>query len=90
MQIKCDGPDDELLLVNWLNAVIYEMATRRMVFSRYRVQIDDQTLVGSAWGEPIDAEKHEFTVEVKGATCTELEVAQDENGRWHAQCVVDV
>jgi tRNA nucleotidyltransferase (CCA-adding enzyme) len=29
-------------------------------------------------------------VEIKGATFTELKVGQDEQGRWLAQCVVDV
>ncbi|HXZ91892.1 MAG TPA: archease, partial [Burkholderiales bacterium] len=38
--IDCEAPDDELLLAEWLNALIYEMATRRMLFSRFAVRID--------------------------------------------------
>jgi SHS2 domain-containing protein len=34
--------------------------------------------------------RHETAVEVKGATCTELKVAQQANGEWRAQCIVDV
>ena len=30
--IRCEAPDDAMLLVDWLNALIYEMATRRMLF----------------------------------------------------------
>jgi SHS2 domain-containing protein len=26
--IRCEAPDDELLLAAWLNALVYEMATR--------------------------------------------------------------
>ena len=37
--IRCEAPDDELLLVDWLNALIYEMATRRMLFARFDVRI---------------------------------------------------
>ena len=33
--IECEAPDDELLFAEWLNAVIYEMATRRMLFGRF-------------------------------------------------------
>ena len=33
--IVCEAPDDELLLVDWLNALVYEMATRKMLFSRF-------------------------------------------------------
>jgi SHS2 domain-containing protein len=90
IELICQAPDDELLLVEWLNALIYEMATRKMLFARFAVSIDDRKLVGKAWGEPIDESKHELAVEVKGATCTNLSVRQDESGRWRAQCVVDV
>jgi SHS2 domain-containing protein len=90
IELSCQAPDDELLLVEWLNALIYEMATRKMLFVRFAVTIDGRKLVGQAWGEPIDERKHDMAVEVKGATCTNLSVRQDESGRWLAQCVVDV
>jgi SHS2 domain-containing protein len=90
IELSCQAPDDELLLVEWLNALIYEMATRKMLFVRFAVTIDGRKLVGQAWGEPIDERKHDLAVEVKGATCTNLSVRQDESGRWLAQCVVDV
>jgi tRNA nucleotidyltransferase (CCA-adding enzyme) len=90
IDIECAAPDDELLLVEWLNALIYEMATRRMLFCRFQVLIDGCNLKATAWGEPIDVEKHQPAVEVKGATCTALSVQRDTNGVWVAQCVVDV
>jgi tRNA nucleotidyltransferase (CCA-adding enzyme) len=90
IEIACDAPDDELLLVNWLNALIYEIATRRMLFSRFEVRIDGLRLKGKAWGERINQVKHQPAVEIKGATLTELAVRQDSEGRWSAQCVVDV
>jgi len=90
VEISCAAPDDELLLVEWLNALIYEMATRQMLFSRFEVRIDDHQLLAKAWGEMIDVNRHETAVEVKGATCTELKVAQNANGEWRAQCIVDV
>lgn len=88
--ITCEAPDDELLLVDWLNAVIYEMATRRMLFSRFVVLLNGSSLSAEAWGEPIDLARHEPAVEVKGATYTELKITQSANGAWTAQCVVDV
>lgn len=87
--IACEAPDDELLLAQWLNAVVYEMATRRMLFSRYAVQLQEGRLSAEAWGEPVDAARHQPAVEVKGATYTGLRVAR-ENGGWVAQTVVDV
>jgi tRNA nucleotidyltransferase (CCA-adding enzyme) len=90
VELECQAPDDELLLVDWLNAVIYEMAIRRMLFCRFQVRIDDSSLRGKAWGEKMDGSRHEMAVEVKGATCTELSVEKRDNGSWLAQCVVDV
>jgi SHS2 domain-containing protein len=88
--IVCEAPDDELLLVDWLNALVYEMAIRKMLFSRFEVHFNDHELQGTAWGEPVEVARHQPAVEVKGATYTELSVKQDEQGRWIAQCVVDV
>ena len=90
VNIHCHAPDPELLLVDWLNALVFEMATRRMLFSRFDVSIDGEQLTATAWGEPVDIVRHQPTVEVKGATYTALEVRQQANGRWLAQCVVDV
>jgi tRNA nucleotidyltransferase (CCA-adding enzyme) len=90
VSIACQAPDDELLLVDWLNALVYEMATRNMLFSRFAVRFNDHSLQATAWGEPIEMARHQPAVEVKGATYTELAVRRDEQGRWIAQCVVDV
>src|SRR5574337_139987 len=89
VSIACEAPDDELLLVDWLNALVYEMATRKMLFSRFAVRINDHSLQGTAWGGPGEVARHQPAVEVKGATYTELSVKRDEQGRWIAQCVVD-
>jgi tRNA nucleotidyltransferase (CCA-adding enzyme) len=83
-------PDDELMLVDWLNAIVYEMATRRMLFGRFEVTFEGDRLQAKAWGEPLDPARHQPAVEVKGATYTELRVCQDQSGQWKAQCVVDV
>jgi putative phosphoribosyl transferase len=88
--ISCDAPDDELLLVDWLNALVYEMARKRLLFCRFNVHLHDHHLDGRAWGEPIDVAKHEPAVEVKGATLTSLKVRHQPEGPWVAQCVVDV
>jgi SHS2 domain-containing protein len=87
--IECEAPDDELLFAEWLNALVYEMSTRRMLFSRFRVRIRGGRLSGAAWGERVDPARHRPAVEVKGATYTTLHVAR-ENGGWVAQTVVDV
>jgi SHS2 domain-containing protein len=90
VEVHCDAPDLELLLVSWLNAVIYEMAVRRMLFRKFRVEISNCTLTGTLAGEKVDAKRHQVAVEAKGATVTSLLVERSPNGQWTAQCVVDV
>ncbi len=88
--IHCSAPNDRLLLYDWLNAVIFEMAVRRMVFSRFEVSLRDHDLEGRAWGETIDPARHAPAVEPKGATMTGLKVDQAPDGTWVAECIVDV
>ena len=90
VEIVCNAPDRELLFVEWLNAIIYEMAVRKMLFGRFEVSIADSQLRGRLWGEAIDRARHEPASEPKGATYTALGVSQSENGIWSARCVVDV
>ncbi len=89
IQITCEGADKELLLADWLNAVIYEMATRNMLYSKFKVRLEAEKLTAQAWGERADPEKHDMAVEVKAATYSQLAV-ENQDGRWTAQCVVDV
>ena len=90
VRIRCEAPDDALLLADWLNALVYEMAARRMLFGDWHVDIKDHALDAVAKGEPIDRDRHRPVVEVKGATYTSLFVNQDNTGTWHGQCIVDV
>lgn len=90
LEVDCEAPDLELLLTDWLNALIYRMATERMLFSAFEVHIDDGRLHATIRGEPVDRERHQPAVEVKGATYTALSVTQNEHGLWTARCVVDV
>ena len=90
VSIDCEAPDLELLFVDWLNALVYAMATRRLLFCRFSVGLDGTRLHASACGEAIDIARHQPAAEIKGATYTELAVREDRPGEWRAQCVVDV
>ena len=89
VDITCEAPDEGILLVDWLNALAYEMAEHGLLFSRFEVEIEAGRLYATAWGEPVDRARHSPAVEIKGATMTELAVSW-EDGQWVAQCVVDV
>lgn len=89
ININCTAPDREILFLDWINAIIYQMDTRQMLFSQFQIDIKDNTLAAIIKGEPVDRVKHQPAVDVKGATFTALRVIQ-ENNIWIAQCVVDV
>jgi tRNA nucleotidyltransferase (CCA-adding enzyme) len=90
IEIECEAMDPGMLLVEWLNALVFEMATKGLLFGRFTVRIDRNHLAAKAWGEPLDRARHQPVVEVKGATYTELSVRQTDDGCWCARCVVDV
>jgi tRNA nucleotidyltransferase (CCA-adding enzyme) len=89
VKLECSAEDEELLLVNWLNSIIYEMAVGKMLFSKFEVNIEGLTVVAQIWGEKIDPARHSPAVEPKAVTYNQLSV-KEENGKWTVQCVIDV
>lgn len=90
VDVECEAAEFDLLLVDWLNEIVYQMSTRNMLFGRFDVQIADHRLRARLYGETVVPGKHQPAVEIKGATFTELEVCRSDSGYWMAQCIVDV
>src|SRR3569832_2633884 len=61
---ELDETDLELLLVDFLNALIYEMATRHMLFSHFDVILAGGLLTITAGGDVIDMARFFFCVVV--------------------------
>src|SRR3989338_6926189 len=72
LRLSCAAPDAELLLVDWLNLLIYQMATRNMLFGRCAVQREESRREAQAWGETSERARHQPAGEGKGATYTAL------------------
>ena len=89
VELDCPGTDRELLLYDWLNALIYTMATRQSVYGHCEVTLGPGGLHARLSGEPIDRVRHAPAVEPKGATLTGLCVRQAADGEWCAECVID-
>nr|WP_199741535.1 archease [Legionella septentrionalis] len=88
--INCKAPDAEILFIDWLNAIIFQMDARQMLFSEFQVHITPAMhLTAVIKGEKINRLKHQPAVDVKGATYNELHVVKKKK-QWIAQCVVDV
>lgn len=85
----CEAPDDEALFAEWVNSLLSEMSSRKMLFSRFTLRLQDGRLSAQAWGEPVDPARHHPVAEVKGAIHATLRVARHGEG-WMAQTVVDI
>lgn len=90
IEVEAMAPTLDILLLDLINALVFEMADKQMLFGAFTVAIDGERLKTTAWGERVSRERHAPSVEVKGATFTELAVVEERPGLWRAQCVVDV
>lgn len=92
IDIECDADDETGLLVEFLNKLLSEADINDMFFSDFSVKIEKGKkfrLIGKAFGEKRDADKHELKLEVKAATYSNAKV-EKQKGKFIAQCVVDV
>lgn len=85
------GHDWKSLLFNWLNDVLYASVTEGMLFSKFRVDIDEKAFVlkATAWGEKRDAKRHDARGEVKAVTYHKMEIRKD-GEMYRAQVIFDV
>ncbi len=87
--LTADSP--ELLLVEWLNELIFRVETRHALYARFDVEVadDGRSLQGAIAGEPIDPDRHVLDHEVKAATHHGLTMERTADG-WRAEVIVDI
>lgn len=89
LEVELSGDDPAFLLFDWLRELLYRFEAEHRVFGRFAVEFRDGGLVGAAWGEPFDPERHLPNHEVKAITYHELTVRQTADG-WEAEVIVDI
>lgn len=89
IEINCDAPSAEQLLVKWLDAVVSEMNARGMIFGAFKIDTDGFQLNAEASGEHVPQERQVPSIKLKGATLKGLAVSEDLEDEWRVQCVVD-
>ena len=85
-------PDLELLLVRFLNELVYLRDAEDLLLHAERIEIargDGARLRGELAGERIDRNRHDLATDVKAATAHGLSVAQTSEG-WTASATLDV
>jgi SHS2 domain-containing protein len=92
--IEVESPDIKGLLVEWLCELLYLFEVDEIIFSEFKIISIEKTndgfsLKGKASGEPIDLSRHNFDTQVKAVTFHDLQVDEDDTGRFWVQVVVD-
>jgi SHS2 domain-containing protein len=89
IDVDISGQVSELLLFDWLSELLYIYETRHLLLARFEVQLKDSGLSATAWGEPIDPDRHQLDHEVKAITYHGLKLEHTADG-WLAEVIVDV
>jgi len=77
--LKVTGKDLRYLLFNWLEEVNYQLITEGFAIHRFALDISENSeykLNATAYGEPLDLQKHHFRVEIKAPTFHEMEITE--------------
>ena len=87
--IEVTAPDQESLLVAWLNELIYRFDVENILLNRFDIaRLDSTRLKARAYGEKVDSSRHELKTGVKAATCHMLKVEKT-NG-YQVQVLFDI
>ena len=81
-QLEHKSSDLEQLLVEWLSELLYIYETQNVLFSSFKVQIDETqlSLKCQAFGEKVDPAKHKISDEIKAVTYHMLEIGRENDG----------
>ena len=81
------------LFIDFLNEIIYYKDTDSMIFSKYKVKVEQHDklwkLSAEISGEKIDWKKHKLLADAKAATWHMFELQKKGKG-WRAQVVIDI
>ncbi len=87
--IEVTATDEESLLVEWLNELIYLFDAESLIFKRFDItQLNTTHLRARGYGEKVDPAKHKLKTGIKAATYHLLKVDKD-NG-CKVQVILDI
>jgi SHS2 domain-containing protein len=90
-KVTIKGNDLESLMFNWLNELLVYVDSENLVFSDFKVKVDEKkfSLSAECKGEKINRKKHETRTVVKSATMHKMEIKKERN-IWKAQVILDI
>ena len=80
--IELTAPDQESLLVEWLNELIYLFDVENIIFKRFDIiQLSNTHLKARSYGHKVDSSKHKLKTGVKAATYHMLKIDKSSGGK---------
>lgn len=88
-RLRIEGTELDYLLFDWLTELLYVFSTERLILTQFELRRDENGLAATAWGEPMDPERHQMEHEVKAITYHGLTCRPTANG-YEAEVIVDI
>ena len=80
--IELTAPDQESLIVEWLNELIYLFDTENIIFERFDItQLNSTQLKARSYGEKVNSSKHKLKTGIKAATYHMLRISKGDGCR---------
>lgn len=87
--IELTASDEESLLVEWLNELVYQFDTEAIIFKRFDIiELNNTHLKARGYGEKVNSSKHKLKMGVKAATYHMLKV--EKNNGCRVQVLFDI
>jgi SHS2 domain-containing protein len=89
-EVEISAEDIEVLLVEWLNELIYISEVEHIIFKRFEINdLSNTELKAICFGEKIKPKQHKLKREIKAATYHMLRLNK-EDGSYKVQIIFDV
>jgi SHS2 domain-containing protein len=87
--IALSAADEESLLVDWLNELVFYFDTEGIIFRRFEIsRLDSHHLKARGYGEKVASSKHQIKRGVKAATYHMLKI--EKNKGYRVQVIFDI
>jgi SHS2 domain-containing protein len=89
-ELELSAEDIEVLLVEWLNELIYIVDVEHIIFRRFEIdELTANQLRARCFGEKIKLGEHKLKREIKAATYHMLRISKDDGG-YKVQVIFDI
>jgi SHS2 domain-containing protein len=89
-ELELSAEDVEVLLVEWLNELIYIFDVEHIIFKRFEIEeLTGTKIKAKCFGEKIKPGQHKLKREVKAATYHMLRISK-EDGSYKVQVIFDI